>query len=116
MVSFKVEFTPKFGLTCTTTKELKNHKQTSGNFSSKTVISQKGRKMEIEELIGVSFKGIAFCNLSALYLNSNNKSVRLVAEDIGVFKIHERKSAFDAFRWRRNRPRRRRFQRLISFH
>ena len=53
--------------------------------------------MEIEELIGVSFKGIAFCNLSALFLNSKNKSVRLVAEYIGVFKIHERKSAFDGY-------------------
>ena len=25
------------------------------------------------------------------------RSVRLVAEDVGVFKIHERKSAFDAY-------------------
>ena len=56
---------------------------------------KKGRKMEIEELIGVSFKGIAFCNLSALFLNLNNKSIRLVAEDVGVLEIRERKSAFD---------------------
>ena len=83
--------TQKFGQKCTATKELKNHKQTSGDFFFEMVKSRKERKMEIEELIGVSFKGLAFCNLSALFLNSNNKSIRLVAEDVGVLEIHERK-------------------------
>ena len=58
---------------------------------------KKGKKIEFKELIGLSFYGMAFCNLSALFLNSNNRSVRLVAEDAGVFEIQERKSAFDAY-------------------
>ena len=60
-------------------------------------VIKKGRKIDIEKLIGVSFKGLAFCNLSALLLNTNNKSIRLVAEDVGVLEIFERKSAFDKY-------------------
>ena len=47
--------------------------------------------------MGVPFDGIAFVNLSALFLNSNNKSIRLVAEDVGVFNLQERNSAFDQY-------------------
>ena len=35
--------------------------------------------------------------ISALFLNTNNKSIRLVAEDVGVLEIFERKSAFDKY-------------------
>ena len=58
---------------------------------------KKGKRMQMEELLGTTFKGIAFCNLSALFLNTANKSIRLVAEDVGVLEIFERKSAFDAY-------------------
>ena len=47
---------------------------------------KKGRRISIHELVGLQFRGIAFCNLSALFLNSANKSIRLVAEDVGVLK------------------------------
>ena len=63
---------------------------------SEARIIKKGRKLTVGELIGVSFKGIAFCNLS-LFLNSNNKSIRFVAEDVGVLEIFERKSEFDKY-------------------
>ena len=58
---------------------------------------KKGKKLEIEEIVGVSFDGLAFVNLSTLFLNANCKSIRLVAEDIGVFNFQERKSAFDQY-------------------
>ena len=58
---------------------------------------KKGKKLGVTDLLGTTFKGIAFCNLSALFLNTNNKSIRLVAEDVGVLEIFERKSAFDAY-------------------
>ena len=58
---------------------------------------KKGRKIDIAELLGVSFRGLAFCNLSAVFLNTNNKSIRLVAEDVSVLEIFERKSAFDKY-------------------
>ena len=58
---------------------------------------KKGKKLGVTDPLGTTFKGIAFCNLSALFLNTANKSIRLVAEDIGVLEIFEKKSAFDAY-------------------
>ena len=58
---------------------------------------KKGKKLTVTDMLGTTFKGIAFCNLSALFLNTNNKSIRLVAEDVGVLEIFERKSAFDKY-------------------
>ena len=52
---------------------------------------KKGKRMQIEELLGTTFKGIAFCNLSALFLNTANKSIRLVAESHILIIIQMRK-------------------------
>ena len=58
---------------------------------------KKGKKLTVTDLLGTTFKGIAFCNLSVLFLNTAKKSIRLVAEDVGVLELFERKSAFDKY-------------------
>ena len=58
---------------------------------------KKGKKLLIEDLLGNTFQGIAYCNFSALFLNSANRSIRIVAEDVGVLKIFEKKSVFDDY-------------------
>ena len=54
-------------------------------------------KFPIENLVGKKFSGLVYFNLSALFINSSFKSVRLVAEDLGVYEIFEKPSIFDDY-------------------
>ena len=50
--------------------------------------------MKIEGLIGMKFSGLVYFNLSALFINSSIKSIRLVVEDLGIYEIFKKPSVF----------------------
>ena len=58
---------------------------------------KKLKKLKIDDLLGTTFNGLIYFNLSALFLNASTKSIRLVVEDLGVYEIHEKPSCFDDY-------------------
>ena len=55
------------------------------------------KKLNIEDLVGLKFSRLVYFNLSALFFNSSIRSIRLVVEDLGVYEVFEKPSAFDDY-------------------